>query len=64
MKTTSQHQSDTTVWDKMFDDLENFSDDFMSKREQPTQDREELFSNNQSTATYHLDRYNIHHKNR
>ena len=47
MKTTSQHQSDTTVWDKMFDDLENFSDDFMSKREQPTQDREELFSNNQ-----------------
>ena len=36
-------KSDKTVWDKMFDNLDEFSDDFMQTREQPTQHREELF---------------------
>jgi len=36
-------KSDKTVWDKMFDNLDDFSDDFMQEREQPTQHREELF---------------------
>jgi antitoxin VapB len=36
-------KSDSTVWDKMFDTLDDFSDDFMVKREQPTQEREDLF---------------------
>jgi len=32
-----------TVWDKMFDNLETFSDDFMETRVQPVQEREDLF---------------------
>ncbi len=32
-----------TVWDTMFDNLDNFSDDFMQTRVQPTQKRDELF---------------------
>lgn len=32
-----------TVWDKMFDNLETFSDDFMEARVQPVQEREDLF---------------------
>jgi len=36
-------KSDKTVWDKMFDTLDEFSDDFMQTREQPEQKREELF---------------------
>ncbi len=36
-------KSDTTVWDTMFDNLDNISDDFMTSREQPTQTREDLF---------------------
>jgi len=36
-------KSDKTVWEKMYDNLDDFSDDFMQTREQPTQHREELF---------------------
>jgi antitoxin VapB len=36
-------KSDKSVWDTMFDNLDNFSDDFMQERTQPTQKREELF---------------------
>ena len=36
-------KSDTSVWNTMFDNLDNFSDDFMTSREQPTQTREDLF---------------------
>lgn len=36
-------KSDKSVWSKMFDELDAFSDDFMTTREQPTQKREELF---------------------
>jgi len=36
-------KSDKTVWNKMFDTLDEFSDDFIQTREQPTQEREELF---------------------
>jgi len=36
-------KSDKTVWEKMYDNLDDFSDDFMQRREQPTQHREELF---------------------
>ncbi len=32
-----------SVWDTMFDNLDNFSDDFMQTRVQPTQKREDLF---------------------
>ena len=31
------------VWDHMFDKLDEFSDDFMNKRVQPEQTREDLF---------------------
>jgi antitoxin VapB len=36
-------KSDKTVWDSMFDNLDNFSDDFMQTRDEPKQIREELF---------------------
>ena len=36
-------KNDKSVWEKMFDTLGNFSDDFLTQREQPTQEREELF---------------------
>lgn len=36
-------KNDTTIWEHMFDRLDEFSDDFMSQREQPVQKREELF---------------------
>ncbi|CAA6804361.1 MAG: VapB protein (antitoxin to VapC) [uncultured Sulfurovum sp.] len=36
-------KSDKTVWDKMFNNLDNFSDDFMETRTEPQQKREELF---------------------
>ena len=36
-------KSDKTVWDKMFNDLDNFSDDFMQTRTEPKQEREDLF---------------------
>ena len=36
-------KSDKTIWDTMFDSLDNFSDDFMQTRVQPTQEREDLF---------------------
>jgi len=36
-------KSDKSVWSKMFDELDVFSDDFIPTREQPTQKREELF---------------------
>ena len=36
-------KTDKSVWDNMFDNLENFSDDFMQTRTQPEQKREELF---------------------
>jgi len=36
-------KNDKTVWDNMFDNLENFSDDFMQDRSEPIQKREELF---------------------
>ena len=31
------------IWDKMFDNLETFSDDFMETRVQPAQEREDIF---------------------
>ena len=36
-------KSDKTVWDTMFDNLDNFSDDFMQTRTEPKQEREDLF---------------------
>ena len=36
-------KSDKTVWDTMFDNLDNFSSDFMEIRTEPKQEREELF---------------------
>jgi len=36
-------KEDKTVWDSMFDTLDDFSDDFMQRRTEPTQEREELF---------------------
>lgn len=36
-------KSDKTVWDKMFNNLDNFSDDFMQTRTEPKQEREDLF---------------------
>ena len=36
-------KSDKSVWGKMYDNLDEFSDDFMKTRTQPTQEREELF---------------------
>jgi len=36
-------KTDKSVWDNMFDNLENFSDDFMQTRTQLEQKREELF---------------------
>ena len=36
-------KSDTSVWDTMFDRLDDFSDDFMDTRTQVEQEREELF---------------------
>ncbi|MBU1667136.1 antitoxin [bacterium] len=36
-------KSDKTVWDTMFDNLDDFSDDFMQIRTEPKQERENLF---------------------
>ncbi len=36
-------KNDKSVWDNMFDRLDEFSDDFMETRVQPTQNREDLF---------------------
>jgi len=36
-------KKDKTVWDSMFNNLDNFSDDFMQTRTQPEQKREDLF---------------------
>ena len=36
-------KSDKTVWDTMYDNLNEFSDDFMQSREEPKQGREDLF---------------------
>jgi len=36
-------KNDKGVWDRMFDSLDEFSDDFMNEREQPKQLREDLF---------------------
>ena len=36
-------KSDKTVWDTMFDSLDEFSDDFMVDRGEPTQKREDIF---------------------
>ena len=36
-------KNDKSVWDNMFDRLDEFSDDFMQNRVQPKQNREDLF---------------------
>jgi antitoxin VapB len=36
-------KSDKSVWDKMYESLDTFSEDFMQTRIQPEQEREELF---------------------
>ncbi len=36
-------KNDKTIWEHMFERLDEFSDDFMQSREQPTQTRENLF---------------------
>lgn len=36
-------KEDKTVWDTMFDNLDAFSDDFMTERSEPKQEREDLF---------------------
>jgi antitoxin VapB len=36
-------KSNQTAWNTLFDSLENFSDDFMTSRTEPAQEREELF---------------------
>jgi antitoxin VapB len=35
--------NDKSIWDHMFDRLDEFSDDFISERTQPIQNREDLF---------------------
>ena len=36
-------KNDKSIWDNMFNKLDEFSDDFMETRIQPSQNREELF---------------------
>ena len=36
-------KNDKNIWNHMFDKLDEFSDDFMSVREQPIQNRDNLF---------------------
>ena len=36
-------KSDKSVWENMFDNLDNFSDDFLDTRDEPIQKREDLF---------------------
>lgn len=36
-------KNDKNVWEHLFSRLDEFSDDFMCERVQPTQEREELF---------------------
>ena len=36
-------KNDKSVWDNMFNRLDEVSDDFMNERVQPTQNREDLF---------------------
>jgi len=36
-------KTDKTVWDTMFDSLDDFSDDFMLSRDESKQEREDLF---------------------
>ncbi len=36
-------KSDKSIWAKMYDNLDEFSDDFMQTRVQPIQEREDLF---------------------
>jgi antitoxin VapB len=36
-------KNDKNIWEHMFDKLDKFSDDYMNKRVQPEQKREELF---------------------
>ena len=36
-------KNDKSIWDNMFDKLDEFSDDFMEIRIQPSQNREDLF---------------------
>jgi len=36
-------KNDKTIWQHLFDNLDEFSDDFMNTREQPTQTRDDLF---------------------
>ena len=36
-------KSDKRVWETMFDNLDQFSDDFLTKRDEPKQEREDLF---------------------
>jgi antitoxin VapB len=36
-------KNDKTIWNRMFDRLDEFSSDFIDTRIQPTQTREELF---------------------
>jgi len=36
-------KNDKNIWNHMFDKLDEFSDDFMSVREQPIQNRKNLF---------------------
>jgi len=36
-------KKDKSVWDTMFEGLEDFSDDFMMERTEPKQAREDLF---------------------
>ena len=39
-------KNDKSVWDNMFNKLDEFSDDFMETRIQPSQNREDLFWKN------------------
>ena len=36
-------KSNKNIWDTMYDNLNDFSDDFMQDRIQPTQNREDMF---------------------
>ena len=36
-------KNDKNIWNHLFERLDEFSDDFMCEREQPGQDRENLF---------------------
>jgi len=36
-------KNDKNIWNHMFERLDEFSDDFMNTREQPVQNREDLF---------------------